>query len=83
MGRVIDFLLGTKPRVGVEYFSGDEDVGRVLEESDINNGVVAIRYKHVNDSYLTFRGFHLTYGLGCNELRERFNKKDPSNEETA
>lgn len=82
MSRLIDFLLGTKPKVGVEYFLGGEDCGRVLKESDINNGVVAIRYECLNDSYFTFRGFHFTYGLGCNELRELFNKKDPSNEET-
>ena len=72
MSRLWAFITNKPPVAGIEYtLDGRTDCIKTLTEVDICNGIVRVRWKHSEPDYLTYRTFHVAYGVNKHEQRWR------------
>ncbi len=79
MIRLLSIILGAKPILGVEYYlSGSTSSPITLTDDDISSRLVRVKFTYSEDSYHSFRMFHMLYSSNGHSEEDEFNKEKAS-----
>ena len=74
-----EWLVGAKPIAGVKYsLCGSKSSHITLTDDDISSGIVRVKFIYSEDSYHSFRMFHILYSSNGHSEEDEFNKEKAS-----